>query len=289
MQPKKLLLFPIILLSLFIKAQQTTTVKVPPSKDTTVLKFTTTTNVATNYTTTNIPVSGGNTPPPDTTNIPSDPGIPVGYSLVYSNNFDPGTKLDPNQCGRCSISTSTYKDGGGSFKAWYQAGDPQISGGYRSEQELKGSLSPTGRDLIIEYDELFEQLPTSVQGLSMQWHGTQNGTSGSGSMWISGGKFAFQFQPSGVSGSPNVNQQKQDDGSALIQIKLASWYHLRYEIKWSSGPDGYILAYLNGKLYYSATGKNCDGKGQYPKYGINIFNGNNTVIVYMDNMRMYVR
>src|SRR5712675_1290330 len=87
-------------------SQQTTSVKVPPNKDTVLVKFTTTTqttaNTNTTYVTSVIP-TGINPPPPPPPDTTISDEIPAGYNRVYYNSFDAGTKLDPNQCGRCTI------------------------------------------------------------------------------------------------------------------------------------------------------------------------------------------
>lgn len=266
--------------------QQTTTVKVPPNKDTTVVKFTTTTttsaNTTTTYTTTTTPSDTIGTPTPPPTGGET---IPPGFIKAYANNYNTGTTLSSGQCGRCAISTTHFPDG--ALKAWYQAGDGAISSGFRSEQQLGGSETPNNRDIIMRWDQIFETIPSGTQGLSMQTHGGTNGTSGYGSMWISGGQFMFQFQPGGCSGCANTYQQKQTDGSALERIVAGKKYHWYYEIRWSTGSDGYIRIWLNGKSYYSFKGKTCDGSGGYFKPGINLFNSNNTVKVHIDNLEIW--
>jgi len=219
-------------------------------------------------------------PPVDTVKPP-----PTGFTLVLDKTFAVGTTLSEGQKGRGSISTAIFPEG--AFKAWYQAGDAAISSGFRSEQQYDGSLTPNDRDLIIELEEQFETMSTSVQGLNNQWHGNQSGTSGSGSMWIGGGQFMFQIQPDGCNGCGNVYQQVQADGSPLMRVEVGKLYKFRYEIRWANNSSGYIRVYINGKLYYSLTGKNCDGRGQYFKTGINLFDNKNTVKVHIKNLKIW--
>lgn len=282
---KQTILF-LLLAPLFSFAQQTTSVKIPPSKDTTVIKFVTTTttsaNTTTTYTTSSIavkldsivvvtPIDNGST------GIPSN-----GYNtLLYSNNFDSPSSINSNQLGAGSFS-SFAKTGTGSFKSVVPAGSGQISGGFRSEQQFSDSYSQTGVELAVEYDEFFETLP-NVGGLSVQWHGNIQGTSGQTSLWITGGQFMVQRNVIGTAGSPNIYQS-----GSLMKIVKGQWYHMRWELKFSSGNDGYERLYIDGKLYYSVTGKTSDGSGQYLKVGQNLFSspGVNSIL-YIDNLYIW--
>lgn len=218
-----------------------------------------------------------------TVNTATDTDGYPGYQRVYKNDFDAGTQLSSNQCGNCSISSTVFKSGNGSARFNYIKGQGQISGGFRSEQQYPGSYSPSNRDLIIEYDELFETVSTSCNGLSMQWHGGTQGTSGQMSMWITGKRFRPQYNTCGTAGCPN------NYGPYISSIGLNQWYHFKWEIRFSTGSDGYARLYMDGVKVWDITGKNCDGSGQYPKIGINMFDGNNTTTVYFDNLRMYVK
>jgi hypothetical protein len=221
-------------------------------------------------------------PPPVDTVPPPPPPVPTGYTLLYSNGYNTSSDINSNQLGRGSISTSVFKSGTGSFKSVVNAGDGQISGGYRSEQQYGDNLSPNGAEIAVEYDELFEALP-NVAGLSVQWHGNTSGTSGQMSMWIQGGQFMVQRNTTGTAGSPNIYQQ-----GTLKSIQTNTWYHLRWEIKFSSGSDGYVRVYIDNTLYYSVTGKTSDGSGQYLKVGQNLFAspGKNSIL-YIDNLNVW--
>lgn len=219
-------------------------------------------------------------PPPPLPDTITNTGGTSGYNtLVYQNAFDKNSDINSNQLGQGSISTSIFKSGTGSFKSVVSAGESQISGGWRSEQQYPESYTPNGQETSTDYDELFESLPAS--GLSVQWHGNVSGTSGETSLWISSGKFMVQRNTCGTAGCPNTNQS-----GSLASIQLNRWYHMRWEIKFSSGSDGYERLYIDGVLYFSMTGKTADGGGQYLKVGQNLFPSTPKVtsIMYIDNL-----
>lgn len=276
---RKIILLVPILFGLSAISQQTTQVKVPPSKDTTIITFktntTTSSNTTTTYTLDTKPGGGIDTTPPPASGYP-------GFKRVYANDFEKGTVLSDNQCGRCRINTEKPITGTGTFESNVVAGDDQISGGWRSEQQYDGSLTPTDKKLIIEYDQRFDILPASVQGLAFQIHGTQQGTSGNYGVWISGGQYVIQLQKTGISGSKNTYSP------ALETIEIGKVYHMKHELRLSNKSTGYIKVTINGVVKYDITGANCDGRGQYPKPGINLFNDKNTVKAQIDNLRFYV-
>lgn len=277
---RKIILSILVLFGMQAISQQTTQVKVPPSKDTTIVTFTTTTSTSANTTTTfRLDTKPGQDT--GTTVPPPSSGYP-GFKRVYANDYEQGTSLSDNQCGRCKINTATPISGSGSLESNVVAGDGQISGGYRSEQQLDESLTPTNKKLIIEYDQRFDLLPSSVQGLAFQIHGTQQGTSGNYGVWISGGRYVIQLQKSGVKGSPNTYSP------SLETIVIGKVYHMKHELRLSNQSTGYVKVSINGVVKYNITGANCDGRGQYPKPGINLFDNRNTVKTQIDNFRIYV-
>lgn len=203
-------------------------------------------------------------------------------TLIYSNNFNAKADINTNQLGSGSISTDVKSEGAGSFKSVVNAGAGQISGGYRSEQQYAESYSPTGADITVEYNEMFETQP-NVAGLSVQWHGNASGTSGQMSMWTQGGKFMVQRNTIGTAGSSNIYQS-----GSLMNIELNRWYKIRWEIRFSPGSDGYVRCYIDNNLYYSVSGKTSDGTGQYLKVGQNLFAspGNNSIL-YIDELKIW--
>jgi hypothetical protein len=215
-------------------------------------------------------------PPVDTITPPST------GTLIYSNNYDKSSDINSNQLGAGSISTTIFKSGTGSFKSVVPAGSEQISGGWRSEQQLPETLTPNNTGLIIEYDIYFETLPT-VTGLAVQWHGNTQGTSGQLAMWINSGKFMVMRNTIGTAGSDNIYQEPP-----LKSIELRKWYHFKWELKFTSGNTGYVKCFIDNDLYYSVTGKTSDGSGQYMKPGQNLFaKPATTSVLYIDNLRIY--
>jgi hypothetical protein len=202
-------------------------------------------------------------------------------TLMYSSGYDQLSNIvnSSNQLGQGSISTSLYKVGPGSFKSMVNT-DPasNISSGWRSEVQYDQSLSPDGADITVEYDVLYEKLFTD-NGLTTQWHGNASGTSGQLSLWISGGQFMIMR-----SVQAGVNQYQS---GTLQSVQTNRWYHMRWEIRFSTGSDGYARLYIDDQLYYSATGKTCDGTGQYLKVGTNRWNVTSESTVYYDNLKIW--
>jgi hypothetical protein len=218
-----------------------------------------------------VTVNSGSTTPP-----------PTSGSLIYSNNYDKSSDINSNQLGSGSVSTSVYKIGPGSFKSVVPAGSGQISGGWRSEQQYTESYSPNNTAITVSYDMMFENLP-NVAGLATQWHGNTSGTSGQLSLWTQGGKFMVMRNTTGTAGSPNIYQSGN-----LMSIQTGRWYSMKWEIKFTSGSDGYVRLYIDGALYFSVTGKTSDGSGQYLKIGQNLFaSPSNNSTLYFDNLKIY--
>lgn len=257
-------------------------IKVPPSKTEQTIEL-------------NLPDSvpftvSGTTPIGEQPPVENPPPSTDNGKLIYSNNFGASTVLDKNQLGDGSISKTIFPPGAtGSFKSLVPAGASQISGGWRSEQQYSENLSPDNTDLIYEYDEMFESLPSNTGGLSVQWHGNYDGTSGIQSLWWNGGKFAVQQNLTGASRGSNIMQQRQADGSSLMAIKFGHWYHMRWEIRFSTGSDGYLRLFIDGKLYYEVKGKTTDGKGQYLKVGQNLFpnSPSSNSVMYIANLNVW--
>lgn len=214
---------------------------------------------------------GGVTNPP-----PVDPPPPTG-NLLYSNPYDKASDINANQLGRGSISTFALV-GSGSFRTEVRGSDEAISSGYRSEQQYDGSQYMPAEG-VYEYDVYYENWKAvSGGGHSVQWHPKSIGGSAVLSLQNYGGKFNVVRSLGGT----NSHQS-----GTLLTTKPNVWYHMRWEIKWSTGNDGYIKLYIDNSLYYSFTGKTSDG-GQYLKVGQNRWSmksGENTV-VYYDNLRI---
>lgn len=225
----------------------------------------------------------GNGTNSNTLSITTSANQPGFGTLMYHNGFNVSGDLNSNQLGAGVISTTTKIEGAGSFKSVVPAGSGQISGGWRSEQQYGGNLSPDNQPIVVQYYTLFEIFP-NVDGLSCQWHGNTSGTSGQLSLWISGRQFMVQRNTIGTAGSPNIYQ-----GGTLMTIQLNTWYLMRWEIIFTSSNTGYVRLYINNVLYFdTGTTKTSDGSGQYLKVGQNLFAspGNNSTL-YVDDLNVW--
>jgi hypothetical protein len=85
-----------------------------------------------------------------------------------------------------------------------------------------------------------------------------------------------------------LNGTNYHQSGTLMTTQPNKWYKMRWEIKWSTGTDGYIRLYIDNVLYYSFTGKTSSG-GQYIKVGQNRWNMNSSenTIVFYDNLKIY--
>jgi PKD domain/Polysaccharide lyase len=207
----------------------------------------------------------------------------TGYTLTYSNGYNTSSDISSNQLGRGGLSTSLYNAGPGSFRSEVRAGDDPISSGWRSEQQYDGSAqNPT--EGAVEYDVYYETWGGfDGGGHSIQWHPLTSGASAIISLQNYGGKFDVVRDPNGT-----VYHQS----GTLKTCASNTWYHLRWEYKWSTGSDGYIKLYIDNTLYYSFTGATADGSGQYLKVGQNRWpsgsgNMQTTSVCYYDNLTIY--
>ena len=121
-------------------------------------------------------------------------------------------------------------------------------------------------------------------GHSIQWHPNTSGGSAIISLQNYGGKFDVVRDPNGTA----VTHQS----GTLKTCASNTWYHMRWEFKWSAGSDGYCRLYIDGVLYFSFNGATADGSGQYLKIGQNRwpFTGTTmaqTSVCYYDNLKIY--
>lgn len=215
---------------------------------------------------------------------PTDPPTPPttgNYgTLTYSNNYDKATDINENQLGRGSISTFALT-GAGSFRTEVRGSDPSISSGYRSEQQYDGSQYVPVEG-VVEYDVYYENwTAVSGGGHSVQWHPK----SSSGSAILSLQNYGGKFNVVRSIGGANYHQQ-----GTLLATQPNKWYKMRWEIKWSTGSDGYIRLFIDNNPYYSFSGKTCDGI-PYFKLGQNrwsMSSGQNTIVFY-DNLKIWKR
>lgn len=214
---------------------------------------------------------------------PLTPPVTSYGTLVYQNGYDNSDDINANQLGRGSISTAQVLSGTGSFRSEVRGSDPQISSGYRSEQEYSTRYYPQANPAegVYEYDVYYENWKAvSGGGHSIQWHPE----SSSGGAVLSLQNYGGKFNVVRSLGGTNYHQS----ASTQITTQPNKWYKMRWEIKWSTGSDGYIRLYIDNALYYSFNGRTSDG-GQYLKLGQNRWNmsSSQNTIVYYDNLRIY--
>lgn len=223
------------------------------------------------------------TNPPPVEPPPTNPG---SYgTLVHSSGFDKASDVNKNQGPLNSVSTTVYKTGPGSFRTEAGPGT-NVSSGYRSEMQYDGSqLNPS--EGVWEYDVYYEGWKSfSGGGHSVQWHPN----SGTGSAVLSLQNYGGRFN---VVRTLNDSKGNIHQSGTLKDTKPNTWYTFRWEIKWSTGSDGYIRFYIDNELYYTFTGRTADNTGTpYFKLGQNRWNlgtsplKENTV-VYYDNLKIY--
>lgn len=214
--------------------------------------------------------------------VPTTPPPTGGGSygtLTFSAGFNSSSEVNTNQGMYNSISTTQKTEGTASFRSEVKGSQASQSSGYRSEMQYNGTAqNPT--EGVIEYDVYYENWRSvSGGGHSIQWH--PNSSSGSAVLSLQnyGGRFNVVRSLNGTNYHMSGTQ---------MTTQPNKWYKMRWEIKWSTGTDGYIRLYIDNALYYSFTGKTSSG-GQYLKVGQNRWNmasGQNT-IVYYDNLKIY--
>lgn len=217
-----------------------------------------------------------------------EPEVPVvGYELVYSNGFDKLSDLSPNQIGVARetdsiakyLSSTIVKEGTGSFKSIVPAGGNNLSEGNRSEQQLSDSLTPT--EGAYEYWAYYEDWDKvrAASGHSFQIHPHTSGASAILSLQNYGGTFDV------VKSIRGVNTRIQKVSKKVVQN---TWMHHRWEIKFSTGADGYCRLYVDNELVCDYKGQTADGSGEYAKLGQNRWlNLSTASVVYYDVFRIY--
>jgi hypothetical protein len=255
----------------------------PTSGPTTVTGFTAGSYVFNLRATDNLGATGNKTV---TITVNRAPIIDGNYgTLTYSQPYDVTSSVNTDQGRRNAVSFTTFRTGPGSFKSEVRAGDPSLSGGWRSEMGYTGTTqNPT--EGVLEYDVYYQNW-TSLDGGggSIAWNPGTRGASSILSLQNYGGKFDVVR----ALGSTVTHQS-----GTLMASASNTWYKLRWEFKWSTGSDGYIRLYIDNVLYYSFTGKTADGSGQSLRIGQNRWpsRGNTmqvTSVCYYDNLKIYKR
>jgi hypothetical protein len=218
-----------------------------------------------------VTVNSATTPPPT--------GGGSYGTLSFSAGYNSSSEVNTQQGMYNSVSTSQKIEGAGSFRSEVRGDQAAQSAGYRSEMQYNNS-SVNPKEGVYEYDVYYENWKAvSGGGHSIQWHPN----SSSGSAVLSLQNYGGKFNVVRSLGGTNYMQS-----GTLMTTQANKWYKMRWEIKWSTGTDGYIRLYIDGSLYYSFTGKTSSG-GEYFKVGQNRWSmrsGENTV-VYYDNLKVY--
>jgi hypothetical protein len=217
---------------------------------------------------------------------PEDPA--TGYELTYSNGYDKITDLSPNQIGVARetdlltkyFSTAITKDSPGSFKSIVPAGGNNLSNGNRSEQQYN-STTQTPVEGAYEYWANYENWDSArgLSGHTFQIHPHTSGASAVISLQNYGGAFEV------VKSIRGVNTRIQN---VTKKVSANTWIHHRWEIKFSTGTDGYCRLFLNNEKVCDYKGQTADGSGQYMKLGQNRWGDmNKTSVVYYDTLEIY--
>lgn len=198
-------------------------------------------------------------------------------TLIHSSGFDKSSDINQYQGPLNSISTTVYKTAPGSFKSQAGTQSSYQSSGYRGEMQYTEAQTPV--EGVYEYDVYYENWRSySGGGHSVQWHPDNSSGSAVISLQNYGGLFNVVRSLNGV----NTHQS-----GTLMKVEANRWYNMRWEVKFSTGNDGYIRLYIDGKLYYSYAGRTSSG-GQYFKLGQNRWNtGGVNSVVYYDNLKIY--
>lgn len=221
----------------------------------------------------------GTTPPVDP---PVEPPVGDYGTVIYDNDYGQSSDINKNQLGEGGFSTV---DGKGAFRS-VVTGKVETSSSYRSEQQFDGSqYNPN--EFVVEYQAKYENWKNfgSNTGHVVQWHPHGDGLSATLSIYGYEGQFEVVRNISGT----NYRDGKYSAGKRSIQSNV--WITHRWEIKWSTGNDGYIRLYLGNVLYYSFTGKTkFESENPYFKLGQNrwVVSGG-TSTVYYRNLKIWKR
>jgi len=209
---------------------------------------------------------------------------PPGGALTFSKNYDSTSEITSNQKPSTNlslfISTTIKKDGAASFKSFTMG--VNTSAGVRCEEQYnQAAANPT--EGVIEYDVYYENYtPTDWGGSSIQWH-PNNNNSGTLFLYTTEGKFNVGRS---LNGTNFYTGGSSAGGSKSIVSN--TWYHMRWEVKWSSTANGYARLYIDDVLYYSFNGITNDKDGKpYLKLGQNNWGTSVGTTIYYDNLRIY--
>lgn len=203
---------------------------------------------------------------------PAGGDIP-GYTLTYSNGFNGGTDLDPdnhNQFGNGSLSSAEFVEGIKSFNSV----PANVSGSWRSEVQFDASR--TTDEGIITYWVYYDNvLQNSCH--SFQFHPETEGGSASPGLWHIDGEFQLLNWVEGINTSYATNYVIPED----------TWIFIRHDFKF--GAAGYWKITINEVVVLNETNIQVgDGSGQYLKIGLNYFGaGTPASSIFFDGLMIY--
>lgn len=221
------------------------------------------------------------TPPPVVT-------PPASTTELVNEKFESGWGvMRPTQITHGTVAISS--NGTKSFRAEVLANDPPKSSGYRDELRLPEKVSDQGH-MLYEYDFYIESAP-GTYGSFVQWH--PNNDFGSGTLLLYNYSGSFQVIRNLKCGSgPRDYCNYYQDPTKLMKWVAKKWYAVKWDIIWSTGSNGKIDLYLDGKLYYSYTGRTMVDEGVYFKLGMNRWAGDgvsspgSTWTLWYDNIKI---
>jgi hypothetical protein len=182
---------------------------------------------------------------------------------------DCGFEEQAKVAGRASI-VSIGRDGGTAVRLHTKPGDTDVAGSSNSERnDLWLSQSESdgyeGREQWWAHSILFPDdfaIPTWQMYVVFDFHHT--GSSGGANFHVESDRVNGGLRFSGY-GGPNVNGGNYT-APITDRIERNKWYDFVYHVKWSSGPDGYFDAWVNGVKKLSHRGPTLyTGQGVYLK------------------------
>ncbi len=182
----------------------------------------------------------------------------------------------PGECGfniqaksnsRVSI-VSGGRDGSTAVKLRTLSGDSNIFGSGSSERaDLSLSQGSTncsqGKEAWWAHSVMFPSdyvSPTDGFGVVMDFHHT--GSSGQANFHVDASRWDGKLHFRGYGGSQDANEY----GTVIGNVVKNQWYDFVYHVRWSSGSDGFMRAWVNGKKKLDHRGPTLySGQGCYLK------------------------
>lgn len=214
--------------------------------------------------------SGGGTTPVDPPPASGNPaGVPANVKQIFAKDFQSG--LAPMQTTQMTNPTQALipdpLDASKQvFQAVVLAGQTAVSSGFRSELIPPANYPGDSGEMYYSYDHLCKQLDDAANenGHISQWHPGSSTGSAAVALYAGGGILQVVVNPTGNS---NIYPPKNQTVSTIFN----KWQRNLWHINWSSGNDGFIFWYLDGKLIFEYHGPTQNNTGVSFKMGINHF------------------